>query len=195
MRLRDEQKEALIREKAIELIVREGFGGFSMQKLARAADVSPATLYIYYKNKLDLLNSLYIMVHEKFSTIALRQFSPDTSLEEGLWIQWRNRMQYIVEYPLYFQFSEQFKNSPLIHHEDVRIDEFKENMRQFVMNAIHRGQLLRMEPELFWALAFGPFYSLMRFHLMGKSMMHENFQVTEAILKALLQKVIKALSP
>jgi TetR/AcrR family transcriptional regulator, multidrug resistance operon repressor len=47
MRTRDEQKEITIREKALEMIVEQGFDGFSMQKLAKAAKVSPGTLYIY----------------------------------------------------------------------------------------------------------------------------------------------------
>ncbi|MBN8856321.1 MAG: helix-turn-helix transcriptional regulator [Sphingobacteriales bacterium] len=33
------------------MVVREGFDGFSMQKLARAAGVSPTTIYIYFKDK------------------------------------------------------------------------------------------------------------------------------------------------
>jgi AcrR family transcriptional regulator len=41
MRLRDEQKEQLVRTKALELLVEEGFNGFSMHKLAKAANVSP----------------------------------------------------------------------------------------------------------------------------------------------------------
>ncbi|HOZ87501.1 MAG TPA: helix-turn-helix domain-containing protein, partial [Bacteroidia bacterium] len=59
MRIRDENKEAAIRKKAIEMIVNEGFDGLSMAKLAKAAGVSPATIYIYYKNREDLLHQLF----------------------------------------------------------------------------------------------------------------------------------------
>jgi len=58
MRIRDEQKEALVKEKAIELLVEYGFEGFSMQKLAREVGISPATLYIYYSDKEDLIKKL-----------------------------------------------------------------------------------------------------------------------------------------
>ncbi|MBA4056563.1 MAG: TetR/AcrR family transcriptional regulator, partial [Marivirga sp.] len=64
MRTRDELKEQKIREKAIEMIVNEGFDGLSMQKLAKAANVSPATIYLYFKNREDLLNQLYISIEE-----------------------------------------------------------------------------------------------------------------------------------
>jgi AcrR family transcriptional regulator len=195
MRIRDEHKEAAIREKALEMIVKEGFDGLSMQKLARAANVSPATIYIYYKNREDLVNSLYNEVSGTFAREALKNFNPTLSLEQGLWLQWKNRMHYIMNYPNYFHFFEQFRNSPLIHHKDVKNSEFRESMIQFVTNAIKRGEMVKMEPELFWSVAYGPFYSLLKFHFQQKSMMNREFHLTDAKLKALLKMVVKALSP
>ena len=87
MRVRDESKEAAIREKAIEMIVKEGFDGLSMQKLAKAANVSPATIYLYFKNREDLLNQLYISIDKVFAKETLKDFNPDMHLEEGLWLQ------------------------------------------------------------------------------------------------------------
>jgi AcrR family transcriptional regulator len=46
VRTRDIVKERTIQEKAIIMIVRDGLDGFSIQKLAKAANVSPATIYI-----------------------------------------------------------------------------------------------------------------------------------------------------
>ena len=195
MRTRDESKEEAIREKAIEIIVKEGFDGLSMQKLAKAAGVSPATIYIYHKNREDLLNSLYNMVNEKFAEVALQEFSPEHSLEEGLWRQWKNRMKFILQYPLYFQFFEQFRNSPLVHHKDIKNGKFKESMKSFVINAVKRGEMAKMEPEQFWSLAYGSYYSLVKFHLQEKSMMNESYKLTDAKLKSLLKMVVKALKP
>src|ERR1044071_4813280 len=187
MRTRDENKEAAIREKAMEMIVKEGFDGLSMQKLAKAAGVSPATIYIYYQNREDLLNSLYNEVNTTFAEVALKKFNPDMSLEEGLWMQWKNRMKFIMEYPTYFKFFEQFRNSPLIHHKAVQSFQFKESMKQFVMNAVKRKEMAKMEPEIFWSLAYGSFYSLIKFHLQEKSMMNDSFKLTDVKLKILLK--------
>lgn len=195
MRIRDENKEIAIREQAMEMIVNEGFDGLSMQKLAKAANVSPATIYIYYKNREDLLNQLFLEVQKTFSDIALKGFNPNLSLEEGLWLQWKNRLKFILEYPDYFKFFEQFRNSPLINHKDLKITEFKENMKLFVINAIKRGEMTKMEPEIFWSLAYGSFYSLVKFHLQKKSMMGNDFKITDAKLKQVLKMVIKALKP
>jgi AcrR family transcriptional regulator len=180
---------------ALEIIVREGFDGLSMQKLAKAANVSPATIYIYYRNREDLLNSLYNEVNQTFAREALKKFDPELSLEEGLWRQWKNRLNFILQYPNYFKFFEQFRNSPLINHKDVKSNEFRENMRQFVENAIARGEMKPMEPEIFWSLAYGSYYSIIKFHLQQKSMMNSSFQVTDAKLRQLLKMVTKALKP
>jgi len=195
MRIRDENKETAIREKAMEMIVKEGFDGLSMQKLAKAAKVSPATIYIYYKNREDLLRSLYNDVLQTFTEVALRKFSPSLSLEEGLWLQWKNRLKFIIDYPVYYQFFEQFRSSPCINHKDVKKKEFMDNMKLFVQNAIKRGELSKMEPEMFWAIAYAPFYMLVKFHLEKESMMGNSFKITDAKMKQVLKRVLTALKP
>jgi TetR/AcrR family transcriptional regulator, multidrug resistance operon repressor len=193
MRTRDTQKEAVIREKALEMIVREGFDGFSMQKLAREANVSPATLYIYFVNKEDMLNQLYNEVQRTFTAVSLHEFDPDLPFAEGLWQQWKNRLRFIDQYPHHFQFMEQFRNSPLVNSKFIELSDFKENMRLFVSNAVERGEIARMEPELFWAIAYGSFYTLIKFHLQEKSMMGKTFKLTETKMKDLHSMVVKAL--
>lgn len=195
MRVRDENKEVAIQEKAMEMIVKGGFEALSMQKLAKAANVSPATIYIYYKNKEDLLFQLFNRSQERFAHYALRGFDPSAGLEEGLWVQWKNRLNYILEFPVYFRFFEQFRNSPLINHHNANMAYFRENMMIFVKNAIKRGELKKMDPEIFWSIAYGPFYSLARFHLQERKMMSENFRLTDAKLKQALKLVVTALRP
>ena len=195
MRVRDENKEANIREKALEIIVKKGFDGLSMQKLAKAAKVSPATIYIYFENREDLLRNLFNHTQKAFAKSALNNFNPNATLEEGLWLQWKNRLEFILEFPIYFQFFEQFRNSHLINHKSIDMSEFKENMTLFVKNAIKRGELAKMEPEIFWSIAYGSFYSLVKFHLQEKKMMNENFRITDAKMKQTLQMIVKALKP
>ncbi len=196
MRTRDEHKEKSIREMAMKMIVEEGFDGMSMQKLAKAANVSPATLYIYYKNREDMIAQLFMEVQTKFTEVNLKGFSPEMSLEEGLWLQWKNRLRFIQKYPVHYRFQEQFRNSPLINHDCVaNISEFKDAMKRFLINAVHKGEMKRIEPEIFWAQAYGPFYALVRFHMEEKSMMNRKFKLTEDILKQTFKLVIKGLKP
>ena len=76
MRTRDENKELTIREKALEMAVKDGFDGLSMQKLARAAGVSPATIYIYFKDRDDLILQLWLQEVKKMVDATLEGFDP-----------------------------------------------------------------------------------------------------------------------
>ena len=58
MRSRDSVKVDLVKQKAIELLVRSGVEGFSVNKLAKACGISVATLYIYYRDKDDLIRKV-----------------------------------------------------------------------------------------------------------------------------------------
>jgi TetR/AcrR family transcriptional repressor of multidrug resistance operon len=117
-------------------------------------------------------------------------------LEEGLWLQWKNRLRFIQKYPVHYRFQEQFRNSPLINRDCVaNVSEFKDAMKRFVMNAIRKGEMKRMEPEIFWAQGYGPFYALIRFHMEEKSMMDRKFKLTEEIMRQTFKLVIKGLRP
>src|SRR5690349_21742930 len=55
MRTKDTNKELAIRQKTMELVVKEGLEGFSMHKLADSAGISVNTIYLNFKNKEDLV--------------------------------------------------------------------------------------------------------------------------------------------
>ncbi|MEI3796998.1 MULTISPECIES: TetR/AcrR family transcriptional regulator [unclassified Chitinophaga] len=194
MRAKDDNKEWTIREKAIEMIVHEGFDGLSMHKLAKAANISVSTIYIYFRNREDLLNQLYTAVVENFVQHSLKGFDPDMDFEAGLWLQWKNRYEYVLSNPLHYHFSEQFRNSPLIKRQDDAPEiAFKKAMRRFVANAAEKGEIVNLPPEVFWALAYGPFYTLVKFHLDNSAMSGVPFSLTDELLLLTFQRTMRAL--
>ena len=68
MRYKDELKQEAIIQATINLVNEIGFAASSVAKIARVAEVSPATIYIYYENKEDLLISTYIRIKQKMGT-------------------------------------------------------------------------------------------------------------------------------
>src|SRR4051812_21340942 len=113
MRTRDEHKEALVKEKAVELLVKYGFEGFSMQKLAKEANVSPATLYIYYADKDDLIRKLGIELGSRFAAAMMDGFSGKMTLRDGLKKQWENRSRYFINHPMDVRAYEVIRHSPM----------------------------------------------------------------------------------
>ena len=196
MRTRNTDKEALVKEKAIELLVQQGFDGFSMNKLAKASGISVATLYIYYQDKDDLIKKIGIEVGEGFFKGALLGFNPDMAFAEGLRLQWDNRIAYTMDNRKAMQCWEALRHSPhneyILQHAKAN---FKEVLGKFIKNAIQNGQLIQLPFEVFWAIAYGPLYTLLKFESEGKSIGGSTFTLTEAIKESAFKSVIKALTP
>ena len=194
MRYRDEHKELLVKNKAIEMIVQEGLDGLSMQKLSKEAKVSPATLYIYYKDKEDLLFQLGYEEATRLTTTILKNFDPEMRFEEGMRVQWRNRADYWLENPMRASFLEQLRHSPLRTRVFEALDiEFVEKMGRFVHNAITNKEMLPMTREVFWSVAYAPLYNLIRFHTEGISLAGRPFQFSEEAMWETFALVMKAL--
>ena len=195
MRIRDEQKEQKVREKALELLVELGFDGFSMQKLAKAAGVSPATLYIYFNDKEDLILSLGEEIGQEMVEATFKGFDKNMDLETGLWIQWKNRSDFHISHQLKAKFYDLNRLSP--YHEKLKegiSGRFKEEMGGFIKKAIHSGEMVEhLKPEIFWSIAFAPLFNLIRFHVDIRSMTGMPYELTEDDMRTAFSLVIKAL--
>jgi AcrR family transcriptional regulator len=197
MRTRDESKRQAICEEALKMVVEKGFDGLSMQKLAKAAGVSPATIYIYFKDREDLIVQLWSREMEKMVDVTLDGFDPEMSFEEGLRVQWMNRAKYCMENPLSMHFMEQIKYSPYHLLALKQIDnKFVTTMGTFVHNAIKRKELIKLPLEVYWSTAFAPLYQLVKFHMSGKGLRGtEKFVLDNKTMNQALELVLKALMP
>ncbi|MGY0036847.1 TetR/AcrR family transcriptional regulator [Pedobacter sp. NJ-S-72] len=111
MRARDIEKECLVKKTAIEIIGKGGFDSFSMNKLAKACGISVATLYIYYKDKDDLISHLAAEHGKLMGESMLRNFDTEASFEDGLRVQWENRYRYLIDNPTLSGFHEKLRAS------------------------------------------------------------------------------------
>lgn len=136
MRLKDENKKEAILQASVKLVNEIGFVSASVAKIAKEANVSPATIYIYHKNKEDLLVSIYLEIKRKLSEAMKNNYNPSDPLKEKIRKIWFNGFNYISQHPDYFLFTEQFSHSPyssLINKEDV------ENNFQLFINLLNQG--------------------------------------------------------
>jgi AcrR family transcriptional regulator len=183
MRTRNSGKEQLVKRKAIELLVRDGFEGFSMSKLARACDISVATLYIYYKDKEDLITRIALEEAELMARVVLKGFDPEMHFEEGLRLQWKNRSDYMLKNPGTSALFEQLRFSTFSEpvFKQVKAN-FEKAMGKFMKNAVARGEIDAMPMEVYWSVAFAPLYNLIRFHQEGKNMAGKPFVLTRKLI-------------
>ncbi len=122
MRNKDLHKQEAIISATVELVNEIGFVSSSVSKIAKKANVSPATLYIYYKNKEDLLVSTYIEMKKKMSKALLRDFDETNPFRDILYKVWINAFEFLRKNRSLYQYSEQFSNSPyseLVDHKEL----------------------------------------------------------------------------
>lgn len=197
MRARDADKEKLVIEKAIEQIVTDGLQNFSMNKLARACNISVATLYIYYKDKDDLIIQLGSTIGSQFFSTAIKDFTSDMSFKKGLWKQWQNRANFAIAFPNEVKCFEAMKHTP--YAEAIMkaglLSQFKELLNAFSDNAIRNKELVELPLDVFWSVAYGPLYTMLNFHREGKALGGKPFVLTEDKMKQAFNQVIKALTP
>lgn len=114
MRHKDDSKNEAIFQATMELINEVGFSDISMSKIAKRANLSSATIYVYFANKEDMLVKLYLNVKEKMSRQMIHELDDSLSTQELCERFMRNSLKFILDNKDYFMFLEQFSTSPLM---------------------------------------------------------------------------------
>ena len=114
MRRKDDEKQQRIKEAVMRLILEEGFAGTSISKIAREAGVSPATVYIYYENKEQMLREIYAEYSEDVFSYLVARARPDMSTENLIATLVRSYYHYIKENEEIYSFVEQFSHCPAL---------------------------------------------------------------------------------
>jgi TetR/AcrR family transcriptional repressor of multidrug resistance operon len=196
MRTRDTNKEEIVKQKAIEMLVKLGIEGFGMNRLAKESGVSVATLYIYYTDKDDLIKKIGIAIGQSFFNEMVKDFSATMPFKEGLRKQWENRERFALKHPLNVACWELLSHSSYRDYilEEI-LPDFKIIMEAFFKNAITKKELVPISIEVFWSVAYGPLYTLLRFENEGKNFGGGPFKLTKKIADEAFELVIKALTP
>ena len=123
MRLKDERKPEAITKTIIKLINNIGFANISMSKIAKETGLSPATLYIYYESKDDMLRKTYMSIKRQMSQECLSNINISDDIKDIVFQLCRNLLAYMETHADEFLFLEQSANSPLVT--DDMIQEFQ----------------------------------------------------------------------
>ena len=201
MRTRDNDKEEIVKKMAIATIAKDGLEGFTIAKLAKACNISVGTPYIYYKDKNDLIIKIVLEETAKMEQAMNKDFDPAAALEDGLRLQWFNRINYTKQHPLIGRFFDQISSS--VYQDQLlemfngnpatMLNEFKQNIETFISNAVKNKELASMSYEEYWCIAFSPLYSLLSFQEKGRSITGQPFQLSDEIVWATFKRVLKAL--
>ena len=108
-----DKRNALIKA-TIGLVNNNGFHATSMSKIAKMAKVSPATIYLYFENKQDLVNQTYIEVKAAYTNYAFATYTPNMDVETGFEIIWKRIADFKFKDCENAMFLAQCDNTPMI---------------------------------------------------------------------------------
>lgn len=163
MRVKDDEKVNRIYRAAIKVVNADGFQGSSMSKIASEADVSAATIYLYFENKSDMINKLFIHLKER---IGHSYFEEETGLSasKGTFrTLWLNHYQYITQNPEEYYFLENFANCPLITQVDKeKTADYCPVFEKLFDESKKAGLIRNLHNDILHSLLFAPINHLVK---------------------------------
>lgn len=165
MRPKNLEKENAIRTVALQIIAEEGLENLTMQKLAQAANISPRTIYIKYKDKEDFLLKLFINeVLVNYEKAVLEGFSENMELEAGIRKIWSNAFLFLKNNKPAFALMRYGKASPLLNkafrEENIEQGQFFSPIHNFLEAHMKNGSIQTLPQDVYRSLLFAPMIEL-----------------------------------
>ena len=151
-----DKKEAIYRA-SIKLLHENGFHSTPMSLIAKEAHIAAGTIYIYYKNKEDLLNNLYLEIKKKYSASLMNGVSDSLPVKYAFEKVLRNAVNFEMQHVEEYSVMEQYRNSPFVKMETV-----EEGLKIFqpvmsLVEKVKREKIIKsLTTDVFFALFFSP---------------------------------------
>ena len=184
-----EKRNALI-QATIDLVNNNGFHATPISKIAKMANVSPATIYLYFDNKQDLVNKTYIQVKAEYTKYAFATYIETLSVKEGFEIIWKRIADFKLNECENAMFLAQCDNTPMID-ETCRQEGIKhlQPLLDLWSRGKKEGVIKPISDYLLYAYAINPLSFLMMSQKRGafkldKTSIEEAFQSAWSSIKA-----------
>jgi len=197
MRPKDLDKEQAIRTIALQIIAEEGLENLSMQKLAKAANISPRTIYIKYENKEDLLVKLYLEeVLGEYEKAVLKGFDPKMEFATGVKKLWTNAFKYLKANRHAFALIQNGKASPLLNkayqQKNLKQGDVFAPIIHFLERNVAEGVILKLPHDVHRALLFSPLLDLVNEYF--DHLDRPKQIITEKVIASCCDAVIKGIT-
>lgn len=196
MRPKNLEKEEAIRRIALQMIAEDGLENLTMQKLAKAAGISPRTIYIKYANKEDLLVKLFIdEVLGTYEKAILENFNPDMDFADGVQRIWINGFRYFKANKYAFALMQYGKSSPLLNRayqvRNIKQGDFFAPVLRFLEKHMAKKTIKKYPFEVHRALLFAPIIDLANEYFEHEDRPQQI--ITDQIIADACQTVIKGM--
>lgn len=168
MRHKDDDKLNSIYQATMELVTEIGLSQTSVSKIAKKANISPSTIYVYFESKEDLLIKLYVKLKKQMMIEIYRGIDESVPFKIAYEKSLSNFIQHLVENRNIFLFVEQFGNSPLENKitEKDSLDIFQDH-DDFYKKGKNEGLLKIVDTNLLVTFTYYPAMQLVKSYFAG----------------------------
>jgi TetR/AcrR family transcriptional regulator, repressor of fatR-cypB operon len=120
VRCKDESKVGAIYKATLTLVKERGLAGITMGDISKEASIATGTLYIYFKNKDELIRALFNECHQKLACYYFEGIDEIQSFEGRMQKLFRNIVCFKMKNFEISAFLEQSYHSPYVTADDVK---------------------------------------------------------------------------
>lgn len=192
MRYKDKNKIEAIRQAVLTIVSQKGAQNLSMSKVAKAAGVSPATIYIYYKDKEDMLGEVYLFAKTAIDEAMFEGVKENNSLENQFKLIFQNCLTFLFKKPEMFEFTRVVQadstliNEKSLHH--TMNNQAPQTLKKMFETGIKSKQLKNIPEELANAFTFEALYAY------ADQLIKTNNQMSETEMKQAVNTAWDAIS-
>jgi AcrR family transcriptional regulator len=155
------QKEKVRRsilDAAAELFVKEGYESVSMRRIARKISYSPMSIYVYFHDKADLLDTIcrdtFAKLIEHLTTIEHRPGDPIGNLKASL----RAYVEFGLQHPHHYQLTFMTRPTGDVGRRQIGLEAFN-CMRTVVRACVEHGKFriddVELASQVLWTAVHG----------------------------------------
>ncbi len=180
MRCKDNSKVDAIYRATLTLVKERGLAGITMCDISREASIATGTLYIYFKNKDELIKALFTECRTKSTFFYFEGVDGDFSFEHRMQKLFRNIISYKMKNFEVSAFLEQSYHSPYVDLIDLKKKQKALNpLFDLVKEGIQTKKIRPTEVELVVSYLFGIINEMV------KKAYFSNKKITEPVVKEL----------
>jgi AcrR family transcriptional regulator len=137
LKRRDDSKTELIFQAMLDLVKEQGLAGITMAAVAKKAGLATGTVYIYFRNKEELINQLFTLCRESSAACYFSNYDPAQPFEQCFQNVWMNILRYRIKYFGRAVFMDQCYHSPFLSESTL---EMNRQMVKPLFGLIKRGK-------------------------------------------------------
>ncbi|MCF6418586.1 TetR/AcrR family transcriptional regulator [Furfurilactobacillus milii] len=157
MRTKNEQRPQEIIDVVAHMVIEEGISSIAMGKVAKRTGISQSNIYLYFKNKDDLLKQVFLAQKTKINNYMYDHFNEQPNVIDDMKLYARIVYQFAMEYPVAMDVITQYENSPIFTQIDISAEEAEmdfDRVTVLVKQGMKDGIIRDTDPYVLMAIAF-----------------------------------------